>query len=582
MAVNYFHYDDRLKWKDNSNRTWASGIRWREDGKYMISNPGGYHFSLPVNASGPSDPLQEVVIFDYSNGCQLRVAYRLYVVSGMSTDTYYMESRVRLYDKDGLLVPQVDLSLVTQSRAYVPGSMPIAPYSDIYFVPGLVLYDLNNPTMEGEEAGSVHFGDFYIRDHTKLIPVDFYEPNVFATYNAYWNQYTFLSALTDEQFDLYMSYWLGNGDGSDPHDIGPGTGGDDPGDPAGSDDTSEPGGGGGNYDNTSDPIDFPELPTGGALESGAITAHRVSSQTLEAIVEKLWSKSIFDIDNIWQRSIQDPMQAIVSLHALPISPEVDGSTNIWIGNFDTELSSPEVTSQYVEVDCGSLTLNEFWGSALDYSPYTKVEIFLPFIGIVRLKTEDVMKTTIHVKYHIDVLTGDCAVFIKCGMSVLYTYRGNCKMSIPLSSVSTDAIQKTLGSLGMVAMGLSMASAGAPVGAVALGSAGVGGAGAATVGMNISAAANVAGYKSPISRSGELASNVGLMGHFVPFLIIHRPVQSLAKDYNKFKGYPSNITSKLSDLSGYTEVEHVHLQSIPNATDAEMKEITALLKSGVLL
>lgn len=335
------------------------------------------------------------------------------------------------------------------------------------------------------------------------------------------------------------------------------------------DDTSGPGGGGGNYDDRSDPIDFPDLPTGGALDSGAIVAHRVSKQTLYAIMQKLWSNSIFDIGNMWQKSISDPMDAIVSLHALPFSPEVDGSTPIWIGNFDTELSSPEVTSQYIELDCGTLNIREFWGSALDYSPYTRAEIFLPFIGVKDVAIEDVMNSKLHIKYHIDVLTGDCVAFIKCGLSVLYHFTGNCRMTIPLSSYTTDALQNTIGETGKM---ISGAAIGAAVG---------GGIGMAA-GMTISSAANVASSKIRLNKGSELGGSVSLMDDFVPYMIFHRPVQSLAKDYNKFKGYPSNITATLGSLSGYTEVEHIHLDNLPNATNAEMEEIKNLLKQGVLL
>lgn len=356
--------------------------------------------------------------------------------------------------------------------------------------------------------------------------------------------------------------------------------------PAGGDDTSEPDGGGGNYDDTSDPIDFPDLPTGSALECGAIIAHRVAKQTLEVIFGKLWSTSMIAS---WLKSIQDPMDAIVSLHALPISPEVDGSTEIVIGNLRMGVNSPEVTSQYVAVDCGYLNLKEFWGSALDYSPYTKVEIYLPFIGFKTLRTEDVMKSRIEVRYHVDVLTGDCIAFIKCGISVLYTYNGNCKMAIPLSARSSDALQKLVAAIGTTALaagvavgGGTAAAAATKAPAIAAGAVAQRAAGFQAAGLMISNASNVASTKINTSRGGDISGSVSLMGDFVPYLVIHRPVQSLAKDYNKFKGYTSNITAKLGDLTGYTEVEHVQLSGIPNATDAEIAEIHALLVSGVLL
>ena len=208
--------------------------------------------------------------------------------------------------------------------------------------------------------------------------------------------------------------------------------------PAGSDDTSYAGGGGGNYDNTSDPIDFPDLPTNGAIDSGAVVAHRVSYQTLVSIMTDLWDTSLFDMDT-WQKAISDPMDAVVSLHALPFSPDVAADTsNLFIGNMDMHVQPPKVTSQYKVIDFTAKKLPEYWGSALDYSPYVKVEIYLPFIGTETLKTEDVVNSTMTIRYHIDVLTGDCIAFIKCGQSVLYRFKGNCKMPIPLTSQTNSA------------------------------------------------------------------------------------------------------------------------------------------------
>ena len=339
---------------------------------------------------------------------------------------------------------------------------------------------------------------------------------------------------------------------------------DMPGEPAGGDDTSTTGGGHGSYDNTSDPIDFPGLPTNGALTSGAIRAHRVSEQTLLSIMTDLWDTSLFDIST-WQKAITDPMNAIVSLHALPFSPDVAvDSENIFIGNMDMNVTAPKVTSQYKEITFEAKEVEEYWGSALDFSPYVKVELFLPFIKTISLAPEDVIGNTITIKYHIDVLTGDCIAFIKCGNSVLYRFNGNCKMQIPLTvqsnSAAQDIHQRTPELVGKVATGGVMGA----------------------VDATITAASSVAASKIATQRSGDISGSASLMDDFTPYLIIHRPKQSLAKNYNQFKGYPSNITRQLSTLKGYTEVRHVHLTGISGATDAELAEIEDLLKKGVIL
>ena len=364
-----------------------------------------------------------------------------------------------------------------------------------------------------------------------------------------------------DQFNLWSKT---AGDGTN-DDIAGGTHGEhDP-----EDDPSHPGGGGGTYDPKSDPIDFPALPTGGALSSGAIKAFLMSTAVTRQLFERLWDSSIFDIALQFQKLVDNPMDCIISLHAIPVVPTIGAVANIKIGSFDTQISSSVITNQYLTIDCGSLNIKEYWGSALDYSPYTTCEIYLPFIGIQKLKVEDVMNSTVHIKYNIDVFTGDCLCNIKCGQSVLYKFSGNLKQDIPVSGRANNMGIKGL-------LGTAQAFTGAAIGA-SMGAPPV----LAGVAAGISSASSVASSKIITSRSGSLSGSVGLLDDFRPFFIFHRPIQSLASNFKTFKGYPSNITRTLSGVSGYTEVEYINLQNIPNATSAEMDEIKSILTSGAI-
>lgn len=529
----------------------------------------GTPLSIHVNATSSSDPMTELELMELSNGCKIVLEYRLFTTDYTGGITYHFTWKMKLLDMDGVTL-RVNMGGRNISKASID---PNDPFGEMYMTGGRVSYGTNRPTIAGEPANQYYpFCSLFTIRPNQLTPEPFVGDSKTYVFEATWTHECYLAPIGGEtEYNNLMDDLVDGGDGSDP--VSPTPPSPAPDDPAGSDDTSTPGGGGGNYDDSSDPIDFPPVPTGGALDSGAVVAHRVANTTIKALMLKLWDDSIFNIGNMWQKSIQDPMNAIVSMHAIPVSPEVaQDPNNLWIGNFDTQLNPPLVTNQYVEVDCGSITTREFWGSALDYSPYTNMEIFLPFIGVKKLKTEDAMKTTIHIKYYVDVLTGDCVAFIKCGMSVLYHFTGNCRMGIPLSSLSSDLVPNLMRTTG----GLAMA------GAMAVGGGFAGAAMAGATGMGISAASNVASSKVPISRSGDMTGNAGIMNDFVPYLIIHRPQQSLAKNYNKFKGYTSNITERLGNCSGYTEVEHIHLQGIPNATNAEMDEIERLLKGGVLI
>lgn len=332
------------------------------------------------------------------------------------------------------------------------------------------------------------------------------------------------------------------------------------------DDPSGPSGGGGQYIQDSDPIDYPALPTGGPLTSGMLKAFELTATSIAAIQQKLWNMSIFDISTQFQKLLNEPLDCVVSLHAIPVAIASGNPEDVKLGSFNTEVQGNRITNNYLVVDCGTLNIVKMWGSALDYAPYTKdIDIFLPFIGFRTIKIEDAQASTLSIRYHVDILTGSCVAFIKCGGSVLYTFTGNCIQHIPVSGSSSDLLKNTIFST--AGLGAAAVTMGNPAG---------------VVGGTIAAATNVATSKNYVQRTGEVAGTAGLLGEFKPYVIIHRPEQSLAKNYNRFKGYPSNITYKLSALTGYTEVEHVHLTGISGATDGELAEIKSLLTEGVII
>ena len=76
---------------------------------------------------------------------------------------------------------------------------------------------------------------------------------------------------------------------------------------------------------------------------------------------------------------------------------------------------------------------------MDYSEYTRIQIYLPFSGIHDLAPEDVQGSDLEVKYNIDVLTGDCVINVKCGQSVLYKFTGNMKLTIPITARDSTAL-----------------------------------------------------------------------------------------------------------------------------------------------
>lgn len=355
-------------------------------------------------------------------------------------------------------------------------------------------------------------------------------------------------------------------------------------DPYNPDGTSKPGGSGGDFDNTSDPIDFPSLPTLSAVTTGFVNLYNPSLTQLIDLSSYLWG-NLFDISQ-WKRIIADPMDAIIGLSIVPVSVPNSGPLEITVGNIPTGISANKASAQWVAVDCGSIEIKEHWGAYLDYAPYTKLQLYLPFIGIIDLDTDDVMNTTMHIKYNVDILTGCCVAFIKCNNHVLYSFNGQCAVNIPFTGNDWTNLFGNIMTLGATALSGKI-GAGTAIASDALnndnsdiGSSLISGV-RGYRGNAQASASLVTSSKIGVKHSGSLGSSSGLMSKRKPYLIRTNPRQCLPSKQNTYTGYPGYIKTTLSDCKGFTVVEEMHLGNI-HATDEELNEIENLLKSGVYL
>ena len=330
------------------------------------------------------------------------------------------------------------------------------------------------------------------------------------------------------------------------------------------------GGGDGKYNLDSDgTTDVPDLPTIDAADLGFVTMYCPTKAQLKALSDFMWSNA-FDL-NTYKKLFGDPMESIIGLAIVPVDPSIGGSKNVMFGTIDSGVNMNYMTSQYVQVNCGSVDIDKYVGSFLDYD-YTKISIYLPYIGFRPLDTDDVMGRTISVTYNVDCLSGACAAFISVsGRGVLYAYNGSCISNIPLTAQNfSGAIQNAVTAI----ISGAGAAIGAATGAAPLTAMGVSGL--------LNSAANTALNSKPdIQRSGNLGGSAGILSVQHPYVIIQRPDVSVPSNMAGFIGQCSNITMNLSDCSGFTMVEYIHLHDIP-ATSDEVKEIENLLKEGVIL
>lgn len=303
------------------------------------------------------------------------------------------------------------------------------------------------------------------------------------------------------------------------------------------------------------------VPTGSA--SALWSVYNPTQAQLNSFGAWLWSSSF--IDQIL-KLFNNPMQSIIGVHKIFATPAISGSGNIVVGYLDSGVPSNIVGAQYTTIDCGTVRVREQFGNVFDYND-TDVRLYLPFIGIVPLDVMDVMRGSVNVVYHVDVITGACLAEVKVTRDgsggTLYQFAGDAAVRYPISSGSyMGVVSGVLGVVGGIASGIMSGGATLPMAAGAI-------------------ASGMSHAKTQVQHSGSFAGNAGAMGGKKPYLIIERPQTAIADGYGAYQGTGANNIVSVSAMSGYFKMSDVHLDGIARATESELSEIENLLLKGVI-
>lgn len=195
------------------------------------------------------------------------------------------------------------------------------------------------------------------------------------------------------------------------------------------------------------------------------------------------------------------------------------------GRYDFGEQAPYVKEHTIVVDCGSVEIPEQYQSLLDYSPFSRLTIYLPFVGFQELDDKLVVGHTLKVQYTVDVLSGRC-------LAQLFVDR-------------TD-LQSCFAEYG------------------------------GTI-----AADEIFGTDNGYNYYGayELMTTMQL-GELSCYVLIHTKMP-LEGDIVNYKGLPTNEIVKVGDVSGFVKYSSIHVDGM-TATDAEKSEIESLLLSGIFV
>ena len=305
------------------------------------------------------------------------------------------------------------------------------------------------------------------------------------------------------------------------------------------------------------------LPLGNKAD-GLITVYNPTKEQLQEFGKWLWTTWSSDILDTLSKMFNTPMDGVVGLHELYATPSTSTTSTIKCGYLDSNVSSLLVDERYTKINCGSMLIPEYWHNYLDYAPYTTINCYLPFIGVVELDPKDVINCAINITYVIDAYNGSCIAQIttaKDNMSaVTYQFSGNCAVEVPISSGNYSNVLST--AIGLGASGLATYVTGG-----------------AAAPMLAGATASMMRTGSNVSHSGSFGSSHGAMGLKKPFIEVKSKIQKKVNDYNEDYGYAAHHRVSISNCKGYLKVKEVNVVSA-TASIEEKKMIEELLKSGV--
>ena len=212
---------------------------------------------------------------------------------------------------------------------------------------------------------------------------------------------------------------------------------------------------------------------------------------------------------------------IVSIHKVFVPVSTDEAFQpIKFGKYNTQVNSKVVNKKVSRVSCGKVTVPELYHNALDYSPFTTVRIWLPFLGFYDLSIDELSNKEIELTYTIDLVNGKALAEISNDDGVIYRFVGTAYAQEPYHTESLN---------------------------------------------NMSTAYINGAYN---------------MADFTPYLLIERPI-NLTPSNNDLEGLPTYKVVTIGDMKGYLRCRKVFATDMI-ATEAEKNEIEALLRDGVLV
>lgn len=250
--------------------------------------------------------------------------------------------------------------------------------------------------------------------------------------------------------------------------------------------------------------------------------------------------------------------------------------------------------QYVEFDMGHVDVQAYFGSFLDYSPYTELVLELPFAQPVQIPPEVVVGHSIGLKLYADVMSDTAMYVVHCNGRLIAQVPADIFIHIPFaaseySQSAASALSGYVANAGGIGSEVKNAASNA-VSAVGNAMTGnfIGAAvdAAESVGQVVTAPARMMHEVkrqeetrkiTQISRGGGPGA-IGAMTVKYAVLKISRPYVTIPPRYYELNGCPSGFVKKVGECKGYLEVSAIY--GAIRCNTEEFRMITEVLGAGV--
>ena len=317
----------------------------------------------------------------------------------------------------------------------------------------------------------------------------------------------------------------------------------------------------------------------------------MSANQVNALVDDLWSAD----DTVFQAIIDglallggNPIEGIIDLRLYPFSISqflsTSNTSNIIIGRtkLPTATGQKLNTNACAVIDLGSISIGRKYKNFMDFEPFSRYKLYVPYCGGCDLPANLVVGHTIKITMYVDLNTGSANAVIKIDGRNFKYVNGTIGVSIPVTSNDAANYATSIIHAGANTINTAANAVGGTIGNALKGNVG----GAITSGITgaVNTAVSAMDFSTKlndvdIQMQGTASPSCSLYNPNYCYLLreYHAPI--IPSNYGHCVGYECRVNGNLSSMSGYTVFADYDLSNC-TGTDDEKKELSVLLRAGV--